>query len=171
MIEDLPGWLLSGTHPGQYTVDLSDRDGPDGQRVVGLRFVADEPSGFATVMQMIDASSFRGQRIRISAMVRSEQADRGGLWMRVDEPDGLFSAFDNMQDRPITGTSPWERYEVVLDVGERSAAVAFGVLLEGVGALWLCDIAFEEVGTQTPMTGGRLPRQPQNLALATSLES
>jgi hypothetical protein len=171
MIEDLPGWLLSGTHPQQYTVDLGDREGPDGRRAAGLRFAADEPGGFATVMQTIDASAFRGRRIRFRALVRSELAGRGGLWMRVDEPDGLFSAFDNMQDRQIIGTTAWERHDVVLDVGERSGAVAFGLLLEGAGAIWFCDVAFEEVGVETPTTGGHLPLQPQNLDLAPSLGS
>ena len=171
MIEDLPGWHLSGTHPHQYTVDLGERDDLNGRRTVGLRFVADEPGGFATVMQTIDAAAFRGQRIRLRALVRTEMAGRGGLWMRVDEPDGLFSAFDNMQDRPIIGTTAWGRCEVVLDVGDRSSAVAFGVLLEGAGAIWFSDVAFEQVGAETPTTGGRLPLQPQNLGLAESHRS
>jgi hypothetical protein len=169
MIEDLPGWQLSGTHPHQYSVVPSDGQGLDGHRVVSLRFNGDEPGGFATVMQTIDASGFRGQRIRFRGMIRTELAGRAGLWMRVDEPDGRFSAFDNMEDRSITGTTDWERCQVVLDVGDSSSAVAFGVLLEGAGTVSFTDLAFEEVGADTPTTGGRLPRQPQNLDLATSL--
>lgn len=166
MIEDLPGWLLSGTHPQQYAVDLGVDENLDGRRVAGLRFTADQPGGFATVMQTVDASGFRGQRIRFRAMVRTELAGRGGLWMRVDEPDGQVSAFDNMENRAITNTTEWAPCAVVLDVGDTSCAVAFGLLLEGAGAIWFADLAVERVSTDTPTTGGRLPLQPQNLELA-----
>src|SRR5215471_16702910 len=59
-----------------------------------------------------------GNRIttrRISAMVRTADAQWAGLWMRVDKGPNMV-AFDNMQNRSIKGTSGWQEYEVVLDV-------------------------------------------------------
>ena len=34
-----------------------------------------------------------------------------GLWMRVDKGKDMV-AFDNMQDRPIKGTTDWQRYYI-----------------------------------------------------------
>jgi AraC family transcriptional regulator len=38
-------------------------------------------------------------------------------------------AFDNMQDRPIKGTTDWQRYEVVLDVRRIRLAYHLGFYL------------------------------------------
>ena len=59
---------------------------------------------------------------------------------------------DNMEDRPIQGTTEWRTHEVVLDVPEQSRAIAFGCLLVGKGQLWLSDVRFEEVGRDVPTT-------------------
>jgi hypothetical protein len=62
-------------------------------------------------------------------------------------------AFDNMQNRPIKGTTDWKQYESILDVPEEAANIAFGVLLSGAGKAWLNDVKFEIVGSQVPTTG------------------
>ncbi len=76
-------------------------------------------------------------------------------------------AFDNMQDRPITGDAPHARYAVVLDVSCDAAAVAFGVLLEGAGEVSITEVAVETVGGDVPTTAAplELPARPQNLGL------
>jgi hypothetical protein len=51
-----------------------------------------------------------------------------GLWMRVDGQEPKMLAFDNMQGRPIQGTTAWKRYEVILDVDPQATAIAFGIL-------------------------------------------
>jgi hypothetical protein len=83
-------------------------------------------------------------------------ADWAGLWMRVDGPDtrktGKSLSFDNMQNQPIKGTSDWTRYEIVLDVPQATIALAFGILLEGKGEVWLDDVQFTVVGPDTPTT-------------------
>ena len=56
-------------------------------------------------------------------------------------------AFDNMQDRPIMGTSDWQQYEVVLDVSENGVQIAFGILLAGKGQVWLDEVQLELVST------------------------
>jgi hypothetical protein len=78
-------------------------------------------------------------------------------------------AFDNMQDRPITGTKDWTRYEVVVDVAPEATDIAFGALLSGSGHLWIDDLAFEIVGPKVPTTGlggtapGETPKPAANL--------
>jgi hypothetical protein len=162
----IPGWHLAGSHPNEYRHGVSDEQ-RQGGRVAFLRFTADaEPSGFGTVMQTIDAIEHRSKRVRFSGQLRTTGSGWAGLWMRVDEPNRQVSAFDNMQDRPVTGEGDWTDCEVVLDVGPRSADVAFGILLGGAGEVRIAGLSFEVVGDDVPTTGGGMcvlhPR-PQNL--------
>jgi hypothetical protein len=115
------------------------------------------PSGFGTLMQMVQVGSYPGARVRMSAWAKADGvADWAGLWMRVDGPDtrktGKSLSFDNMQNQPIKGTSDWTRYEIVLDVPQAAIALAFGILLEGKGEVWLDDVQFTVVGPDTPTT-------------------
>ena len=91
-------------------------------------------------MQMIDATDYRGKRVRFSAHVKAAGiASWAGLWMRIDgpavpgSPMPAMLGFDNMNDRPIKGTMDWTRHDVVLDVPARARAIAFGILLSGPG--------------------------------------
>jgi hypothetical protein len=90
--------------------------------------------------------------------------------MRVDEPTGRHSAFDNMQDRPIEGSTDWREHHVVLDVGGESAAIAFGILLTGAGEVNFADFRLEEVDHDEPVTGGPYTPHPhpQNLDFSAS---
>jgi len=126
--------------------------------------------GFVGVMQMFAADDYRGKRVRFSALAKSDAVEGwAGLWMRVDEGEKSV-AFDNMQQRPITGTQDWTRYSVVLDVSENADGIFFGTLTNGKGQVWVSSIRFEEVGTDVPVTGGparrRLDPKPGNLELS-----
>lgn len=61
----------------------------------------------------------------MSAFVRTREAEHAALWMRVDGPAKISLSFDNMGDRPITGTTDWQRYKLVLDVDEESTEIAW----------------------------------------------
>ncbi len=54
-------------------------------------------------------------------------------------------AFDNMDSRPVKGTTDWRRYEVVLDVPEAALRVAFGPVLRGAGRVWADDLTLDVV--------------------------
>jgi RNA polymerase sigma factor (sigma-70 family) len=160
---DLPGWMLAGSHPHEYEYGILDGELHHDNRVAYLRCVVENATGFGTVMQIIDATTYRDTRLRLSGFVRSVDAGWCGLWMRVDEPNGTFSAFDNMQERRIEGTTPWRQYEIVLDVGDGSAGIAFGILLTGEGEAQYADFRLEEVPEDVPTTGGPFAATPQNL--------
>lgn len=104
-------------------------------------------------MQQIRAERYLGKRIRLSAYIKSEGVDEwAGLWMRIDGYDGVMPSFDNMKNRPITGKTDWSRYEIVLDVPQTAAMVAFGLLLVGKGQVWLDDAVLEVVGNDCATT-------------------
>lgn len=127
----------------------------------------DGVEGFAGVMQSFAADNYRGERVRFSALVKNEgiEAGWGGLWMRVDDHDRRGSAFDNMQNRPIQGTSDWSKYSVVLDVSDDASGIYFGALLNGKGQLWISALKFETVDKDTPTTGPEKRLEPENLEL------
>ena len=168
MTATLPeGWTLTGSHPGDYEAGVTP-DAFDGKAAAYLR-ARIASGGFATIMQTFRADAYRGQRLRLAAVVRSEGVERwAGLWMRIDGPGRHTLAFDNMQQRGITGTTDWTPYSVVLDVAEReSEKIAFGVLLSGAGQIWIADVRIEAVGAEVPTTGGPpLRDHPINLDFA-----
>jgi hypothetical protein len=82
--------------------------------------------------------------------------------------DGMALSFDNMQRRAIKGTVDWERYEIVLDVPDRSVHLAFGILLDGRGQVWIDNIRFEVVKKEVARTNendlsSRYPSAPVSL--------
>ena len=160
-----PGWMVAGNAPQDYEYGTEAQAG-DGSRSA---FIKAKPSaegkGFGTLMQMVSADAYRGSRWKLSARMRTDQAHKAQMWMRVDGPDNTMKAFDNMDDRPVTGNTDWKRYEIVLDVPPDSTGVAFGFFLFGTGQVWADDFRFERVSNNTPVTGKRQeqPRGPTNL--------
>jgi len=159
------GWFLAGKDPASYVMEQDSKTAHEGK--TSARFASTrEPKGFGTMMQSFEPGEYRGKRVRLSAFVKSKQI-RGwaGLWMRVDGPEARPLAFDNMQGRPIQGTSDWKRYDVVLDVDDTATGISFGVLLEGTGTLWLDEVKFQIVDASVPTTGVGSKRKPENLDL------
>lgn len=157
------GWVMAGSEPKAYRAGVEN----DGSAYL-MSAPSETPKGFGTLMQTINAQQYVGKRVRLRASVRAENvAGWAGLWMRVDEQSHAVG-FDNMQDRPIKGTSGWMTYDVVLDVPEGATAIAFGTLMNSTGEVWLKDVQFEVVGTDVATTGKgiasqTLPKEPVNL--------
>ena len=148
------GWLLGGSSPDDYRIELEPTGGRHGTNAASIRSITAPTRGFASLMRWIDPSAYRGKRLRLSAWVKADSvAGWAGLWMRVDRPGGRRAfAFDNMQKRPIRGTSDWRRYEVVLDVAERADRIFYGALLDGTGRIEIDDFMLEPVGPEVPVT-------------------
>jgi hypothetical protein len=113
----------------------------------------ESPRDFGTLMQMFKANMYLGKRVKMTGIAKSQSVEKGAsLWIRVDGPDNKSLSFDNMQDRPIKGTTGWTKYQIVLDVQENGVNIAFGVLLGGYGQVWVSDIQFEVVTINVPTT-------------------
>ena len=155
------GWILAGSKPKEYDT------GVDSDSHAYLK--ATKPvDGFGTLMQSFEAGGYLGKRIRFTGLVKAQNVqDWAGLWMRVDKGTQPV-AFDNMQDRPIKGTSDWQSYDVVLDVPQEATGIAFGVLLSSSGTVWLDGLKFEIVSKDVPVTKGLpgLVSGPTNLNFA-----
>jgi hypothetical protein len=147
------GWGKAGSHPQDYETGVDNKVRRSGHASGFVRSKSTQPGGFATLMTGYKASDHVGKRLRLSGFIKGEQVEKqAALWMRVDGAQGKTLSFDNMNDRPIKGTSDWKRYDIVLDVPTGSADIAFGVLLEGKGQVWVDDLRLEEVGQDVAST-------------------
>ncbi|NGZ76251.1 helix-turn-helix domain-containing protein [Saccharibacillus alkalitolerans] len=165
------GWFLSGSHPFHYEMGIDRKEVHRGTGSGYLKSVmSDSPEQFGTMMQAFRADKFRGKRVRLSAFAKTRGVEQGfaALWMRVDAADGDVLQFDNMANRPLTGTTDWNHYAIVLDVPPRSDSISFGALLSGTGQLWVDGFSFEEVPDTVPTTNletsGTLHDEPVNLS-------
>jgi hypothetical protein len=153
------GWLMAGTKPASYDSGVDPQAVLNGLPSAYMKSNQPVPDGFGTLMQTFAAGQYVGQRVRFSALVKTDSVESwAGLWMRVDDNskdprNPKMLAFDNMMDRPIKGTTAWQRYDVVLDVPQGATGIFFGVLMDGSGEVWLNDVRFEIVGTGVATTG------------------
>jgi hypothetical protein len=147
-----PDWLNRGSRPQDYAMGFDKQVLHAGKATAYIRSVVEEAKGFGTLMRKIDATPYRGKRVRLSTDIRTEALTmRAGLWMRVDGPKQPV-AFDNMDDRPITGATDWTRHECVLDVAPEATRIAFGVSLAGRGRVQFGIVTLEVVDGSVPVT-------------------
>jgi hypothetical protein len=107
----------------------------------------------ATINQVIRADNYRGQRIRLFAFVKTEKIEQMGcIWMRFDD-DSRMLLIDEMDDRPITGTRDWTRYEIIMDVPKDAVRIVIGGALRGQGKIWVDDFQLDVVPESVPQTG------------------
>lgn len=139
----------------EYRVAIDERVRHNGKISASVESTVRETHEFCNFMQIFNAEKFRGKRIRFSGFVKTSKVTKwAGLWMRVDgELASPALAFDNMEQRPIKGTTGWTACSVVLDVPAGAVDIALGLILGGTGKAWVSDMKFEIVSTRVPVTG------------------
>jgi hypothetical protein len=164
--EPLPKpWVITGQNPKSFEGGVDQSDGFKGAKFIRNR--TGETNVWGSIAQMISAQNYLGQRVRFRARVRTENVTGwSGLWMRIDSPDNPKGRLYNSSDKPIKGTTGWQERSVVLDVPANATAIAFGVIDDGMGEVWIEPLALETVGTDVPVD----TQQPQyKLPLTPSL--
>lgn len=145
-------WDLAGKTPKSYQIGIDHNQTISGKGSKFIRYVSGDESSWGTLMQMITADQYRGKRIRFQARIKTKDVDNwAGLWMRIDTTSREDSPFYNSQDKPIKGTTDWQLRSVVLDVPADAKAIAFGVIDEGKGQVWLDDLQLEIVSADIPV--------------------
>jgi hypothetical protein len=150
----VPGWHLAGTNPEKYILVGSNVAGKTGGSAAFLVGLEDNIEGFGTMMQIFPATKFEGQRVRFSARIRATRDPNRatGLWMRIDDAEGHYLSYDEIQE-PLPVRKSWTRFDVVLDVPAGASNIAIGIALKGNGALGIDDVKFETVPLTVPITG------------------
>ncbi|HEX2641627.1 MAG TPA: erythromycin esterase family protein, partial [Thermoanaerobaculia bacterium] len=144
------GWFFGGRG---YTATVDASSPRSGQQGLHFEYTGAAPwseksGAFGVATRIFPAEELGGGRkVRYSGHIRSEGIEHGyvGLWLRVDGPSGVL-AFDNMDGRGVSGTTPWKRYDIELTVPPEAKAVYFGALLSGDGKAWVDDLSFEVDG-------------------------
>jgi hypothetical protein len=158
LVAQMPaGWRTVGsgdTSRYRFSLDHTVRNG--GRSSGHIRSTQARVAGFSGFAQSLRPDHYLGGRLRFSAWLRTADAERAGLWLRVDGESGILG-FDNMMDRAVEGTVGWKRYSTVLDVPPGTLGITFGVLLGGGGQVWIDDAILEVVGTNVPVTNARRP--------------
>lgn len=144
-----PGWIVPGASiAAGYTIALAGKGCRQGRRCAVVRRPMDVGGGaFGNLMQSVDATPYRGKKVRLRAQVRADVPDGIGqaqLWLRVDRPGGQMGFFYNMDDRPITAAT-WSEHGFEGEVAPDATTVNFGMFLMGDGAAYLDDVRLEVV--------------------------
>jgi len=152
-VEPLATWFLAGMSPSLYTMAVGSSMSCNGGQSLHLSSSTSNPQTFGTAMLEKSPAAWDGKRVRLSAWVMSSGVTGwAGLWMRVDSPQAMAVAFDNMQCRAISGTTGWAQYQVVLDVEHGFKDVAYGILLAGNGEVWIDGVSLDIVDDCVPTT-------------------
>ncbi len=167
--EDAKDWFPAGSEPTSYDMGIEKGSGPDGKNAATIKSKTIGIKGFGTYMQQCLPEKYLDKRVKLTANIKSADVkSSAGLWFRVDGERSEMLSFDNMQDRPIKGTTDWKKYEIVLDVPKGAINLAYGVLLDGTGQVWFTNVSFEIVDKKTPITGGNIQKaglpEPSNLS-------
>jgi len=164
------GWFKAGNSPNSYEIGTEQNAGQKGENVVYIKSIEKNIKGFGTLMQSFSAEKYLNKRVRFSGDIKSENvAESAGLWMRIDGKGSPIKTleFDNMNNRPIKGTTNWKKYSVVLDVPDPSNMINIGFLLSGTGEIWVKNLKFEEVNKNVPttdlMSEAQNKKEPVNL--------
>ena len=166
---DLPaGWIKSGKSTRFFRTGLD--------ATIGAAWVESRPEhaelirddDHCTVMQSVDATSFRGKRVRIASDLRAENADGVTIWFRIDGPMGSLR-FENLErykaGGPLTGTTDWTTRSITLDVPEEATSLNYGFYVKGNGRGWSRGFTLDEVDGSASLNtpdGAMLPG-PTNL--------
>lgn len=172
------GWGTYGIQLQNYEMGIDAVVKHNGKAGAYIKSIGDSVAGFGALMQTFNAESYRGKRVRMSAWMKTENAESAQLWLRLDG-DKRILGFDNMDNRPVKGTTEWNKYDITLDVPEATINIAFGAFVSKTGQAWVDDFQFEIAGSEVPTTNmltpeqmskehnldtpTKLPKQPANL--------
>jgi hypothetical protein len=147
------GWFLAGDYPEGYNIG-TEKNAERNKSVGFIKSVKPiKTDKFGTIMQSFIPDEYLGKRVKLTGYIKSDGVkDWAGMWFRIDGESYKLLGFDNMQDRPIKGTTAWKKYEIVLDVPKESKGISFGVLLAGPGTVWLDNLNFQIVAKDIPQT-------------------
>ncbi len=156
------GWLKAGSESSSYVIGTEEIDG---NSVAYIKSIKPVDGKFGTLMQSFSPDEYRGKRVRFSASVKTVDASNWvGMWMRVDK-DNKSVAFDNMQNRSISGTTDWKKYAIVLDVPTECDNISMGLILADTGEAYWDHLKLEIVSDDVPVTDGMgfRHKRPANL--------
>jgi hypothetical protein len=154
------GWFKSGTEPQDYLIGVDRGMSESGSSSSYIKSKELKPSGSCDLMQEIKADNYRGERVRLTGYAKTKFVSYwAGLFMIAEDDFGRPISYDNMQNRPIVGTSDWVKYEIVIEIPKKASKILFGASLHGKGEIWIDDLKLLVVNNTVPLTdlSGKTP--------------
>ena len=144
---ELDDWHIKGTLKHQVTFEPVSR-----KRSYTRLHVQSEESDierYFRLAQEIQASEYRGQRIRLSAYIEVQDiSEEVSLWLCIRKSDNK----QLLGNSYCIDTQPRAQYSVVMDVPPESISIDLSIALCGTGQLWLDNLRLEIVGSDVPLT-------------------
>ncbi|MBO9152092.1 erythromycin esterase family protein [Chitinophaga sp. GCM10012297] len=109
-------------------------------------------------------ATFKGQRVTLEGYIKTEDVKDGhaALYLNVVGT----KAFDNMNERGVTGTTDWHKYSIELALGEEATSISFGALFTGRGKVWIDNMSLNVDGKDFTLAPAREKRVPPAADLA-----
>jgi erythromycin esterase len=146
----IPRWVTFGGGPSSYAFALDPaqrRSGGPSLRIAALAPSSDE---FGASAWSLDATPYRGKRVRLAGEVKTAGAGSASLWLRID--GSAIGGFDNMTaqigrgDRALHGDHDWTPLQIEMDVPGDAVRLVFGDLLIGSGTMWSTYSRLQVIG-------------------------
>ncbi|MEL7271669.1 MAG: hypothetical protein AAGL34_19020 [Bacteroidota bacterium] len=162
-VQDVKGWFVAGSKPESYKIGV-EKDAYLKQNVGYIASSKDKIDGFGVMMQTFIPEDYLGTTVKLTAFIKTKDVKNwAGMWMRVDGKSRKVLGFDNMQNRPIKGTTQWKKHHIVLKVPKESKFISYGAILNGTGKVWFDNVKFTVVRVDDPKARKKgYPRKPQN---------
>jgi hypothetical protein len=150
------GWVFRSYTEKSYKMYMDKATLRNGKAVPTIKSVKEvkNQAGYANLSQSFLSAKYKGQRIRMSGYMRTQNVTGwAAFWLRADKYSINNHSFDNMQDRQISATNDWTKYDIVLDIPDSATKLDFGAMLIGNGQIWVDNITFEIVDKSVSLTG------------------
>lgn len=140
------GWGQGGISDTTINKEISDHFRLDSLEKQSGRYSLlidwnDAPTKWTATVYKIN-KVFQGKKIKLTGYVKTEKLEEWcGLWLRLDDADNKSVEFNNMQNKPIKGTTNWKEYSITLDYEQAKVrTIVFGGLIVGSGKMWLDNL-------------------------------
>ncbi len=101
--------------------------------------------GKGVLQQAFLADEYRGKRLRLSGLLKTENVEGGtALSLQIEGVNETLRPA-NAQEHALQGTHNWIRRELEVEVPQASISVGLGLLFLGRGQVWLSDVQLEVV--------------------------
>lgn len=156
-------WIV--TTPG-WSAELSPRAKHTGERGALMAVQDGSKAAFGILLRNVDVAPYAGKRIAFRSMVRVTGEGQAQPWLRVDRPNNMMGAFDNMHDRPILpGT--WTSATIEADVHADATGIVLGFMGFGSAEVSVDDVVIEVLGD----IAGVQPPSPARALTADGLDN
>ena len=143
--DQLSAWRKSYSLLSDYTIGLGKKEAYSGNHYGWIRSNTASSTRSSSLQQEFSAKAYRGQRIRLSAYLKSETNSSMSLWSKTLDSVGK-RVLEEQSSSLLTGDNTWKKVTVTLDVESNASFIRVGCRLHGKGHLGCDHFQVERIG-------------------------